>query len=191
MPDKYLALIAIVLALSASLTQASVTCAAPLASVPDRIGFQERLFKPQYSPSLSHTGGAINDDNMSKRLSKADVKRLQTPKPVVTASGKLDAAAATWLRNTLNQHADFQVPGWFSTALGLAAPAAWVGVGADVMIQLINGSGSAGQVKLANLVGTVSEGGSWRRSNGWLGVLRAISSFCGATPTPPTSTASP
>ena len=41
----------------------------------------------------------------------------------------------------------------------MAAPAAWIGVGADAMIQLINGSGSAGRVKLANLAGTVSEGG--------------------------------
>lgn len=52
------------------------------------------------------------------------------------------------------------VPGWFSTAIGAFVPAAWVGVTADVMVQLVNKSGDAGRLSLANLAGTVGSGGN-------------------------------
>jgi hypothetical protein len=117
------------------------------------------MFAPPYSPSLSHMGGPIANDNFARKLSKADKARLKKDAPTLVASAQLSKVNAKLLRDTLNSRAQSQIPGWFSTALGFLAPVAWVGTSADVLVQLINGAGDAGKLKLANVAGTVTEGG--------------------------------
>lgn len=136
---------------------AAFSCGGPLLDT-DRAAF-ERMFVPEYGPALSHMGGPIASNNYAKKLEPSDFKRLVSPQPLVASSEKLTAAQAAHLKRTLNSRAQFQVPGWLSTVLGAVAPAAWVGLSADVTIQLLNGSGDAGRLALANVAGTVSEGG--------------------------------
>jgi hypothetical protein len=123
-----------------------------------RAGFQT-MFAPAYSPNLSHTGGAVAPANMSKKLSSTALKRLQTTEPVVAASHRLSASHATLLKGWLNDNAIATLPGWISTVIGVVAPAAWIGLAADVSLQLVNANGDTGRLKVANLAGTVSEGG--------------------------------
>lgn len=117
------------------------------------------MFSPEYSPRLIHVGGAITEANMSKPLTKDELKTLQVRAPRITASSSLSAERATLLRGWLNENASATLPGWIATTTAIAVPQAWVGVTADVFIQLINGSGDAGRLKVANLAGTVSGGG--------------------------------
>ena len=136
---------------------AAFSCGGPFLDA-DRAGF-ERMFAPAYGPALSHMGGPIAGNSWAKKLRPSDFKRLASPQPLVASSAKLTAPHAALLKKTLNDHAQFQVPGWLSTVLGAVAPAAWAGLSADVTIQLLNGSGDAGRLALANVAGTVSEGG--------------------------------
>jgi len=39
------------------------------------------------------------------------------------------------------------------------APEAWIGVGADVLLELVGGAGTAGRLNAANIAGTVTAGG--------------------------------
>ena len=117
------------------------------------------FFNPKYTPSLNWLGGDVSKTNMVKRLTAADSKRLEVKTPVVVAQTTLNSAQAQRLRGWLNDNAGATVPGWTSTAVGLIVPQAWVGVAADVLMQLVNGSGDTGRLKLANLAGTVSAGG--------------------------------
>lgn len=112
------------------------------------------MFARPYSLSLVNTGGG----NMAKRLTAAQIQSLRKyPAPVATNT--LSDTHATLLRKWLNENATDGVPGWVSTAIGIAAPAAWVGLGADVLSQAVNGSGDAGRLQMANLAGTVTQGG--------------------------------
>jgi hypothetical protein len=58
-------------------------------------------------------------DNMYKRLSTAEIKRLSNPTPTLSRQAKLSAQNATALRNWLNARAGATVPGWSSTAFGV------------------------------------------------------------------------
>jgi hypothetical protein len=75
----------------------------------------------------------------------------------------------------LNENASATVPGWVSTVTGIVVPQAWVGLGADVFLQLMNSNGDAGRLKVANLAGTVSKGGS-------VGVMERIADDSSAKP---------
>ena len=72
----------------------------------------------------------------------------------------LSAEHGTLLKGWLNANASESVPGWVSTAIGAVVPQAWVGLTADVFLQLVNNSGDAGRLQVANLAGTVSQGGT-------------------------------
>lgn len=141
-----------------SLLRADFTCSGILTEAQQE-GFKA-LFSPAYSPSLTHTGGAVTPANMAKSLSAADVNKLSAAKPLVVKNGTLTAARAALLKGWLNENASASVPGWVSTAIGAVVPEAWVGLSADVFLQLVNNAGDAGRQKVANLAGTVSEGGT-------------------------------
>ncbi|QBY55496.1 hypothetical protein [Cupriavidus oxalaticus] len=136
---------------------AAFECGGPLVTS-DRDGLAA-LFTPAYSPKLTHTGGAITDDNFSRQLTQAEMQRLQTAVPTLATSATLSASSAKALKDILNQRAQDQVPGWLTTGVGAFVPQPWVGIGADVAVQLINGVGDAGRLTLANVAGTVSPGG--------------------------------
>jgi hypothetical protein len=125
---------------------------------PQQQGFGA-IFVPPYSPSLRHQGGNVEPANMAKEVTQAELTRLEVPKPLVAVEAKLSATQAKTLKSWLNANANEAVPSWTSTAIGILVPQAWVGVAADVFIQLINGAGSAGRQTAANLAGTVSQGG--------------------------------
>lgn len=125
---------------------------------PQQQGFGE-MFSPAYSAKLVHVGGAIAPKNMSKKLTSDEVKRLKVPGPIVVARYSLSADRAKLLKSWLNENASATLPSWISTTAGIVAPQAWVGLTADVFIQLINGAGDAGRLQVANIAGTVSEGG--------------------------------
>ena len=141
-----------------TLLRAETACSGALTDA-QRRGF-EALFSPAYSPSLTHTGGAITTANMAKLLTSADMKRLSVSKPIVVKNSTLSQQHATLLKGWLNANASATVPGWVSTTVGVAVPQAWVGLAADVFVQLMNGAGDAGRLSLANLAGTVSQGGA-------------------------------
>lgn len=132
-------------------------CNGPLKS--SQVEGFETLFEPDFSPSLSHTGGSVAPENMAKMLSAVELVKLEVKSPIVAAEVKLNVANARTLKGWLNDNAAESVPGWFSTTLGIVAPNAWIGLAADVAVQLVNGAGDAGRIKLANIAGTVSEGG--------------------------------
>ncbi|WP_434118759.1 hypothetical protein [Sinorhizobium meliloti] len=147
----------IAMAVCAGESFAGFTCGGPLKS--SQVEGFKTFFDPDFSPSLSHMGGAVAPENMSKVVSAAELKNLEVEKPAVAASAKLDSSGAKSLQDWLNANANDTIPGWFSTTLGIVSPAAWIGLAADVAIQLINVAGDAGRIKLANIAGTVSEGG--------------------------------
>lgn len=119
----------------------------------------EGFFSPVYQRNLTLIGTPVGPDNMFKRLSAAEVKRLSNATPTVSRQAKLSAQNATRLRNWLNAKAGASVPGWTSTAFGVMVSSSWVGVLADVCVDLYNSSGDAGRIQLANLAGTVTSGG--------------------------------
>lgn len=118
------------------------------------------MFNPPYSSGLSHIGGAVTPENMSKILSKEDLKSLEDKTPKVAATNTLSGSSAKLLQDWLNENAAESVPGWISTVVGISVPVAWVGLTADVFLQLINAKGDSGRIKLANIAGTVSPGGN-------------------------------
>lgn len=142
----------------AASAQAEFSCGGPLTETQVR-GF-EVLFKPAYSPALTKMGATVADGNFSKKLTAAQLKSLTVDKPIVAATATLGEAEAKFLKKALNDNAQSSVPGWFSTVIGAFVPQAWVGITADVMIQLINGKGDAGRLSLANIAGTVGPGGN-------------------------------
>lgn len=137
---------------------AEFSCGGVLTEIQMR-GF-DTLFKPAYSPALSQMGPTVANGNFSKKLTGAQLTSLTVDKPQVAASATLGQAEAKFLKDALNANAQSSVPGWISTFIGAFIPQAWVGVTADVMIQLINGSGDAGRLSLANIAGTVAVGGN-------------------------------
>lgn len=149
--------VAVVLVLFTNPVFSAVKCESPL--LDSDVDGLRVMFSPPYSPNLAHMGGPIADGNFARKLTKADMGRLKKDAPTLVASAKLSAPNAKLLKDTLNTRAQSQIPGWFSTAVGFLAPAAWMGTSADVLVQLINGAGDAGRLKLANVAGTVSEGG--------------------------------
>ena len=121
----------------------------------------DTFFSPTYAPSLSAIG--------VKRLSPDDMKRLSQRTPIVVQKVKLSDKNATDLKGWLNDNATTEVPGWVSTAVGIAAPSEWAaaGVTVDVLFQWINGAGGAGRQMAANIAGTVSQGG-------WVGMTEQV-----------------
>jgi hypothetical protein len=142
----------------ATVLRADFSCSGVLTES-QRRGF-EAMFSPAYSPSLTHIGGAVTPANMAKSLTGADLKRLFVSKPLVVENAILSQQHATLLKGWLNANASATVPGWVSTTVGIIVPQAWVGLAADVFVQLINGAGDAGRQNVANMAGTVSEGGA-------------------------------
>lgn len=118
-----------------------------------------QMFSPAFSPSLIKNGATVAPENMYKPLTKADLKKLSVDTPIIVKQASLSKAHAKLLKGWLNDNASDEIPGWFTTALGIAIPVQLVGLAADVAVQLINGNGDAGRLKLANVAGTVSEGG--------------------------------
>jgi hypothetical protein len=143
---------------SSSLVRADFACSGILTDAQQE-GFKA-LFSPAYSPFLTHTGGPVTPENMAKSLSAAEVNRLSAAKPVVSENSTLTASRAALLKGWLNENASASVPGWISTAIGAVVPEAWIGLSADVFLQLVNNAGDTGRLKVANLAGTVSEGGT-------------------------------
>jgi hypothetical protein len=123
-----------------------------------RSGFSQ-MFSPPYSARLVRVGAAVTESNMYKQVNNDELKTLQVPTPVIVARYTLSTPRAVLLKSWLNDNASATLPGWLSTATSIVVPQAWVGLSADVFIQLINGSGDAGRLKEANLAGTVSQGG--------------------------------
>lgn len=151
---RSLSAIVILLAFGCSYAYANVNCQGTLTQA-QRIGF-ELMFSPPYSMSLVNTG--VGSINLSKRLTAAQLQSLRkTPAPAATNT--LSDTHARLLRKSLNENATDSVPSWVSTAIGIAAPVAWLGLGADVLSQAVSGSGDAGRLLLANLAGTVTQGG--------------------------------
>ena len=149
--------VAVLFCTSSTPLEAESVCAGTLRDY-QRDGFV-KLFPSDYSPSLTNVGRATAPDHV-KRLTPSDAKRLSASTPTVVTRAKLSLAHPNMLKSWLNENATDSIPGWFATALGVLVPSAWVGLTADASIQLMNASGDAGRMKLANLAGTVSEGGT-------------------------------
>jgi hypothetical protein len=137
--------------------RAAFSCSGILTDA-QRSGF-EHMFPNPYFPSLVLLSGPVAQGNMAKELMPDDLKRLSNAKPTVVRSVRLSAQHAILLKGWLNDNASATIPGWLSTSLGVLVPEAWVGLSADVFIQVLNGSGDAGRLTVANLAGTVSQGG--------------------------------
>lgn len=148
------------------IAHAGFTCSGVLTDA-QRAGFSA-MFTPTYSPALTHIGGRVEPAHMSKKLDEPSLKRLKVKTPTVAANYTLTEARAKTLQGWLNDNATATLPGWVSTVIGIAAPAAWAGVSADVFLQLVNAQGDVGRLKVANIAGTVSAGGQ-------VGVLEQVS----------------
>jgi hypothetical protein len=134
-------------------------------------GFQA-LFTPAFSPGLILIGSPVTPANMYKQLSPEDLQSLSAAQPTTAVQISLNDQQALDLRGWLNDDATSQIPGWVSTAIGVLVPEAWVGLSADVFIQLVNGSGDNGRLTAANIAGTVSAGGT-------VGVIEQVSQLNG------------
>jgi hypothetical protein len=134
--------------------RANATCTGVLAG--SQVDGIQLFFVPPRTPKLS---GGPSLSQMSRVVSKSEEATLTAKQPTTAATAKLTKQRAELLKGWLNGNAGASVPGWVSTAAGVFAPSAWYGVAADVILQLLNGAGDAGRVQLANLAGTVSEGG--------------------------------
>jgi len=152
-----LLLLLLTIHLSFSTAHAAFTCGGSLTN--DQIEGFKQLFATTYSPSLTKVGIAVTPDSFAKKITKEQLKVLEVDKPIVVASATLNDAGVKFLKKALNDNAQSSVPGWFSTVIGAFVPTAWIGITADVMVQLINGSGDAGRLSLANVAGTVGTGG--------------------------------
>ena len=150
--SRSLSAIVILPAFGCSYAYAAFSCQGTLTQA-QRAGF-EQMFSPPYSLSLVSMGSG----NMVKRLNTSQLQILKKS-PVPVSTNTLSDTHATLLRKFLNENATDGVPGWISTAIGIAAPVAWVGIGADALSQAVNGSGDAGRLQVANLAGTVTQGG--------------------------------
>ncbi|OQW61759.1 MAG: hypothetical protein BVN28_06630 [Nitrospira sp. ST-bin4] len=151
---------------SLDVAHAGFTCSGILTEA-QQAGFNA-MFTPAYSPALTHIGGRVEPANMSKKLDEPTLKRLKVKEPTVAAKYTLTEPRAKTLQGWLNDNATTTLPGWVSTAIGIAAPSAWAGVSADVFLQLVNAQGEVGRLKVANIAGTVSAGGH-------VGVLEQVS----------------
>lgn len=123
-----------------------------------RRGF-EAMFSPPYSPSLSKVGQAVEPASMAKKLTAAEQQTLRSKGPAQVAARSLSVDNARSLKGWLNENAATEIPGWVSTAAGIVAPTAWVGLSADMFVQLVNAANGQSKLKTANVAGTVSEGG--------------------------------
>ena len=117
----------------------------------------QRFFTPEYSAKLIINGPRVDEGYQFKQLSKDDAARLEDKKPLLVAHETLKANQAAALKQWLNDNTA-TVPGYIATATSILIPEAWFTVSIDIAIQLINGSGDR-RVLVANLAGTVSEGG--------------------------------
>lgn len=149
---------ALVLTVLSAHAQAAFNCGGSLTDAQAQ-GFKA-LFTPPHSPSLSQVGPTVAPKDFSKTLTKAQLQKLTTDKPLVAATTILNEAGAKFLKEEFNSNAQASVPGWFATAISAFVPVAWLGITADVMVQLVNGQGDAGRLSLANLAGTVGPGGN-------------------------------
>jgi hypothetical protein len=120
----------------------------------------EAIFSPPYSANLIHVGGRIVPENISKRLTESGLKKLKVKVPVVVAREILTGKNADSLRGWLNDNASQTVPGWISTVTGIVVPQAWMGLAADIFLQLMDNAGDAGRLTAANIAGTVTKDGS-------------------------------
>ena len=68
-----------------ALAEAGFSCSGVLSNSEQR-GF-EAIFTPRYGASLHYLGGGSSPENMVKRLTAAEVKRLATPRVAVSAAG--------------------------------------------------------------------------------------------------------
>lgn len=136
---------------------AEFACGGPLTD--SEVVRLDNMLNPAYGPNLSKSGSTVSSGDFSKRLTAEQLKLLRNDKLRVAASRTLDKSEAILLKNMLNAHASSSVPGWFPTIVGTFAPAAWMGITADVIIQLANGAKDAGRLLLANVAGTVAPGG--------------------------------
>jgi hypothetical protein len=151
---------------------AEFSCSGVLTS-PQQEGFKA-LFAPPYSPGLVLIGSPVTPDNMFKQMSPTDLQNLSAPQPTTAVQVTLNDQQASDLKGWLNDDAINQIPGWASTAIGVLVPEAWVGLSADVFIQLVNGSGDNGRLSAANIAGTVSAGGT-------VGVIEQVSQLNGTS----------
>jgi hypothetical protein len=136
--------------------QADFACTGVLTTA-QREGFAKN-FTPEYSPRLTQLG-TTSGTNMTKVTSSAEVTKLAVSTPVVVARATLTQNQAKILKEWLNTNATSTVPTWLSTVVGIVVPQAWIGLAADAYLQLVEAQGTAGRLTLANLAGTVSEGG--------------------------------
>ena len=155
--QKCLQALLVIMCLFSTSAMAGFSCGGILTDAQEE-GFKA-FFSPAYSPSLSHVGGQVAPENFSKKITKDELKRLQVKTPIVAVSYVLTDAHGALLKSWLNERATSTVPGWVSTVAGIAAPQAWIGISADVFLQLVNASGDVGRLQVANLAGTVSGGG--------------------------------
>lgn len=108
----------------------------------------------------SKVGPLVKPEHFAKKVTKQQIATLEVAKPLIAATATLGENGAKFLKDALNDNAQSSVPGWFSTVIGAVIPVAWIGSTADVMVQLLNSSGDAGRISLANLAGTVGNGGN-------------------------------
>lgn len=144
--------------LCASAAHAAFTCNGPLTQA--QVAGFDTLFSPPYSPALSKVGPLVKPEHFAKKVTKQQIATLEVAKPLIAATATLGENGAKFLKDALNDNAQSSVPGWFSTVIGAVIPVAWIGSTADVMVQLLNSSGDAGRISLANLAGTVGNGGN-------------------------------
>jgi hypothetical protein len=142
--------------LSSAIAWADYSCSGVLTSSQQE-GFKA-LFSPSYSPSLN-IGDPTQPSTWKKVLIQDDLTRLKVDTPSVATTDTLSDQQASDLKGWLNDDASTTIPGWFSTVVTLAVPEAWVGLAADVFVQLVNAAGDNGRMTAANLAGTVTQGG--------------------------------
>ena len=153
---RSLCAIVIIMTFGTPFAEADFSCQGTLRQG-QRIGF-EHMFSPPYSMSLVNTG--VGSINMSKRLTVAQLQTMRAAaNSRVVAIQILTDTHAKLLRDWLNENATDSVPGWVSTGISIAPVVGWVGLSAEALSQLVNASGDAGRLRVANLAGTVTQGG--------------------------------
>ena len=96
----------------------------------------------------------------SLNLSVMAVSKALRDAPDISVSTKAKVQAEARRLNYIPNRAAQNLRLRKSGLIGVVVPQAWVGLTADVFIQLMNGAGDAGRQKVANLAGTVSPGGA-------------------------------
>jgi hypothetical protein len=149
-----LLLLAAALALPAP-SQAAPVCSGIL-TMEQRLEFEQKIGRPR---RLNFT---VRDGDTVKELRTDDISRLSVHGHpyLVLGRSQISEERAEIVKAWFKAADADTVPGWNSPVDGVQPPESWFGLGADAFVDLSNGTGTAGRIKVADLANTVSTSAS-------------------------------